>query len=141
MELSKYIYITDSYDEKNRLLYNSKNGYFVKYNISDFGDISNFISNVEITDFLSGKDFFKSEDEEEQLLKVHTNALKSEDRIMLILKITKNCNFRCSYCYEKFQEEKLDEYNQDIVLEFVRSRLSEKKIKNLQVSWFGGEPL
>ena len=30
-KLSKFIYITDSYDNKSKLLYNSKSPYFVKY--------------------------------------------------------------------------------------------------------------
>lgn len=141
MKLSKYIYITDSYDGNFKLLYNSKNGYFIKYNISDFGNLNSFLEVDDVREFLSSKDFFCSENEEKNLIDSHERTLKSEDRMMIVLKISKNCNFRCTYCYENFKNENLTESNQDIIINFIKNKLLDGKIKYLQISWFGGEPL
>lgn len=141
MNLSKYVYITDSIDEKSKLLYNSKNDYFIKYNKNDFGELDDFLSNNQIFDFLEEHSFFSSEDEEQKLKVYHDKALKSEDTLMLILKITKKCNFRCTYCYENFMDNNLIIKNQNILIKYIKNKLSEGKIHHLIISWFGGEPL
>ncbi len=50
-----------------------------------------------------------------------------------------NCNFRCVYCYEKFERGKMET---DVVAglkQLVQDKASE--VKNISVAWFGGEPL
>lgn len=48
MELSKYVFVTDSYNGEYKILFNSKNGFFIKYPNSDFKDTNDFISNKKI---------------------------------------------------------------------------------------------
>lgn len=61
------------------------------------------------------------------------------DRLELILMSSEDCNFRCKYCYEDFARgTMLPEVRQGI------KRMIEQRIgslSELQVSWFGGEPL
>ena len=141
VKLSKYIYVTDSVDSKEKLLYNSKNGYFIKYSKQDFEQIGDFLNEEEIVKFLAEKEFLEQEGEIEYIRNRHIKEIRSEDTMMLTLKITRDCNFRCIYCYEDFVNKKLSEENQKIILKYIEKNLSRGKIKHLIIAWFGGEPL
>lgn len=57
----------------------------------------------------------------------------------LILLPHENCNFRCTYCYEKFERGRMEA---DVVAGL--KRLVDKKARSwgsMAVQWFGGEPL
>ena len=60
--------------------------------------------------------------------------------LQLILLVTEQCNFRCTYCYETFANLGMRE---PVILGV--SRLLERRgssgLRNLEGSWFGGEPL
>lgn len=63
----------------------------------------------------------------------------SDGRLSLVIHTTQACNFRCSYCYMDFKDEKMKLSVQDGIINFVRKNI--QKYKSVQVSWFGGEPL
>ena len=52
---------------------------------------------------------------------------------------TEECNFRCVYCYENFKIKKMD----DKVIEGIKNLIlaRSKTLKNLEINWFGGEPM
>lgn len=66
------------------------------------------------------------------------NAL-SPDLLELILLPTEKCNFRCTYCYEDFAIGRMKRS----VVEGVKALISARvpHLKELSLSWFGGEPL
>lgn len=57
----------------------------------------------------------------------------------LILLPTERCNFRCTYCYEDFILGKMSEKTQVGIERFLANRIPD--LSQLQLSWFGGEPL
>jgi len=61
------------------------------------------------------------------------------DRLELILLASEDCNFRCTYCYENFQRGTMRPEVREGVKKLVESRLD--ALRELKVSWFGGEPL
>jgi uncharacterized protein len=63
----------------------------------------------------------------------------SSRRLDLTLLPTEKCNFRCVYCYEDFE---LGRMPSDVVAG-VKNLISRRapKLEELQISWFGGEPL
>lgn len=63
----------------------------------------------------------------------------SHERLHLVILPTEECNFRCIYCYERFEQGKMLPSVRKGVKELVRKRAPE--LKWLAVSWFGGEPL
>lgn len=69
--------------------------------------------------------------------RLHTNL--SPRRLYLILMPTEQCNFRCTYCYERFD---LGEMSPSVV-EGVKNLLEKRAptLDHLVISWFGGEPL
>ena len=61
------------------------------------------------------------------------------DKLELILLSSEDCNFRCTYCYEDFKRGTMRPEVRDGVRKLVESRM--KVLRELSVSWFGGEPL
>ncbi len=61
------------------------------------------------------------------------------DKLSLIILPTEDCNFRCTYCYEDFARGKM----KPRVIENLKKFISNQKglISDLNVEWFGGEPL
>lgn len=62
------------------------------------------------------------------------------DRVLqLIVMPTEACNFRCVYCYQKFAYGKMEAS----VVKGIKNLLSLRAatLRNLTLSWFGGEPL
>ena len=132
-KLSKYIYVTDSYNNKSKLLYNSKEPYFIKYSKKDFGEVSNFIRNEEVSEYLREKGFFETNDDLDTIKRNHLKSLESNDTLMLIIKVTKDCNFRCSYCYENFSSVKINDEKADSIIKFIKNELK-NKYRNLIIS-------
>ena len=61
------------------------------------------------------------------------------DRLEFILLASEDCNFRCTYCYEDFRRGTMQPDVREGIKNLVRSRLG--SLRELSVSWFGGEPL
>lgn len=57
----------------------------------------------------------------------------------LILLPTERCNFRCTYCYERFEVGKMSRGVIDAVRALLYRRAPE--LERLEIGWFGGEPL
>jgi len=61
------------------------------------------------------------------------------DILELILLASEDCNFRCVYCYEKFKRGTMQPEVRDGVRALTLQRA--RYLKELAVTWFGGEPL
>ena len=61
------------------------------------------------------------------------------NRILLYICPTMNCNFSCSYCFEAGNKRKINmtEEVEDAIVQF----LVKNKEKKISIIWFGGEPL
>lgn len=141
MILSNYVFSTESMNKKYGLLYNSKTDFFLRYNLNDFQDLKELEKYDEIVRFLEEHDFIKKENEKKEVAEIINQSIKSEDTLMLILKVTRKCNFRCVYCYEDYSKPLMEDEVQNGIINFVEKELKKGKIKNLVISWFGGEPM
>lgn len=63
-----------------------------------------------------------------------------KDTVNIVIGITLECNFCCPYCFEKRCNGYMDENVQSKLVKYIEALL-ENGIKNLQIDWFGGEPL
>ncbi len=70
---------------------------------------------------------------------LHEVAGRRTDTLQLIFLITEQCNFRCVYCYEKFEKGSMSQDVREAVKKYVRKQA--RSLKYLNVHWFGGEPL
>jgi len=65
----------------------------------------------------------------------------------IFINMTRNCNFRCVYCYEegKYNHDYLSEKNAQKILEFIKelknSNFFIKEYSIIRLTFFGGEPL
>lgn len=62
-----------------------------------------------------------------------------QDILELILLSSEDCNFRCQYCYEDFTRGTMKPQVREAIKRLVDKKSS--SIRNLSISWFGGEPL
>lgn len=54
---------------------------------------------------------------------------------------TMGCNFDCPYCFENHKAGKMSAEVQDDVVSLAERMLDASRVKSLNVTWFGGEPL
>lgn len=78
-------------------------------------------------------------DETEQFLEYARNVEYSKDPFHLIINPTINCNFNCWYCYEKHVFSKMEQSTVVKIDKLVEHLYC--KHDNIQISFFGGEPL
>lgn len=62
-----------------------------------------------------------------------------QDTLQLILLASEDCNFRCVYCYEKFERGTMTPETREGIKRLVEKRAP--RLDRMSVSWFGGEPL
>lgn len=80
------------------------------------------------------------EEDEMLRLKVLNRIGKfSDQNLGLTIAPTLSCNFRCTYCFEPPQKQKMTPEVEHAIVDFVSKRIN--TVKNLAVTWFGGEPL
>lgn len=77
--------------------------------------------------------------DELQLLQERYRARRQDEGYLnLIILPTEKCNFRCVYCYETFLRGKMQKEIREGIKKFIANQA---KLKYLDISWFGGEPL
>lgn len=140
-EISKYVYITNSFDERYCLLYNSKNDDFIRYDKNDFTSFEEFVMNEQVNEYLKENNYFYESNELSEINKNYANMVESEDTLMLIIKVTRKCNFRCVYCYEYLNNNDITEKAVQSIYKFIENKIKSGKLKKINICWFGGEPL
>lgn len=59
----------------------------------------------------------------------------------LTINPTLNCNFSCWYCYEDHTKKHMSKIYMSATLKYIEHLICDFKINNLELGWFGGEPL
>lgn len=75
----------------------------------------------------------------EEVNMLYDKTIKSNKVLSLILLPTEKCNFRCVYCYEKYNLGKMSRITVENIQKLIELNLLE--FDQLNISWFGGEPL
>lgn len=63
------------------------------------------------------------------------------ETLLITLFVTKQCNFRCVYCYEKFSDDCLEKEQYKTIISFICNKLDDFKYKKIRINLFGGEPM
>ncbi|MCM1540217.1 MAG: radical SAM protein [Blautia sp.] len=80
--------------------------------------------------------------DEMQLLRNAYNSCKyTNKKATITIAPSLSCNFECVYCYENKNNEYMSEKTQNQVLHFLESLLTDNQISELNICWYGGEPL
>lgn len=144
------------WSKRNFIFKSEKYGWLLYSGLSNsFFSLSEKIKN-QIDDYLTGnidlpqdvKEVFKkagilsnyTDDEFDELYKLNwLKTQKNQDTINFTIAPTLNCNFRCSYCYEKnaFNKRVMDKTILEKLINFAKANYKNK----IRVEWYGGEPL
>lgn len=137
MKFHKYIVSTDSIDHKYSILFNLLNGVSIKYSKRLFSEQS-LLNQPDIKQLFDEEKFFESTN-----TSFGASSSDNERTLNLILLVYENCNFRCTYCYEKFEKNAMSQKIMDSILLYIKTRLKNERdsFDRVQISWFGGEPL
>lgn len=128
-------------------LYNSRTGCFSlldEYHYHQYLDYPDEeISDVEFLNQLLSYGYIVSNHEEEyDRIRFQMYQAKFSSSILsLVIAPTMNCNFACTYCYEKNQLNDclISEEIQDAIIAYLEAHSG--VIRNLKIEWYGGEPL
>lgn len=149
MKISKYTFMFDENGQEyyvyntlsNALMEIDKKSYSLlfesrntqKLSTADFDEdlwealcINNIISDNDTDDYLKYKASI-------------TNIRKQRTGMHLTLAPTMDCCFRCHYCFEKYKEKKY--MTPEIMDQIIKYVTSYPELKNIKITWFGGEPL
>ena len=144
-KLSKYTILIKN-DSNHLILYNSLLGTKSICKIID----ENIIKKIESSNFNSIENSIiscleerniiveKSDDEWARFVSIFYDAINPKT-LHLTINITEKCNFRCVYCYEKFNQQSMRIENMEKIILFVKRNII--NFSGLRISWFGGEPL
>lgn len=146
MYWSKYNIISRS-EKYGYLLYNTMSQVFLQIDESQISGWLELKENpdsykeYQFADFLLSSRIIVERQEDDlnvYLADVMKNKYNSSEMALTILP-TRGCNFGCIYCYERERPMvTMDESTEEAILRFVRSN---KHLKKLNVTWYGGEPL
>lgn len=89
--------------------------------------------------FLIDNDILCDDMNEDEYIATKNLADLFDNHLNIIVMPTEQCNFRCTYCYEKFENPCMDEKMIDSLKQFLSRNISNYSAINLD--WFGGEPL
>lgn len=59
----------------------------------------------------------------------------------LVIAPTLNCNLKCTYCFEEKRNSNMTENIIQNLVTFVNEKISQENISEVNVTWYGGEPL
>lgn len=136
-------------DSGNVILVNNLNRSIIELQNVDFRNFKeNKIENLgsKLVDQLVEKSFlYKSkEDEYVTFTDWYYMSQENEEFLNITILTTTNCNLKCSYCYEKSVFENsgnISDIDIDNIITFIRKNLEKTKLKNVQMTFYGGEPL
>jgi uncharacterized protein len=81
------------------------------------------------------------ENEFEICLQENKNFLEDMQTLSYTIQPTGNCQLGCSYCGQKHSNVKMNREVMDQVFQRIESFTANSRFKNLNVTWYGGEPL
>ncbi|WP_350343078.1 radical SAM protein [Proteinivorax tanatarense] len=149
MKESSYNFFYEFQKDPSKLIaYNSRTNSLALINKKDYAELKKYVENgVQIEDAKLLKELQKGEFliepdiNELEILKFKMFASRySSKGLGLTIAPTLDCNFACTYCYEKGKNEGyMSKEVQNNIIKFIEKQ--SKFIEQLSISWYGGEPL
>lgn len=146
MKYSKYNFCFYQEDLDEYALFNSRTSALILLDESEykiFNDMDVLIKNNELKEQIYEMGFILDDDFDE-ILDIRNNLHSSRNNtreLSITIAPTIQCNFRCTYCYEKnnLKSSYMSEDTVNAILKFVSNKI--KGLEGLHICWYGGEPL
>lgn len=147
MKYSKFNHLFN--EHKNNYLYNSLTNSFFSVSddllellkkIEENPTHISFLPETEYNELQKAKVLVDNDEFEVNKLKIGFDKSRfSNDFLYLTIAPTLKCNFNCHYCFESTKEDSImTNETEDAIVNYVKKI---DGLKNLNVCWFGGEPL
>lgn len=95
---------------------------------------------TSLLDYLKANDFLVDDNiDENYVAMVKYNDYIFDNTLRLVLLPNEECNFSCTFCYEKFNKVCMDDGILKKLILYLRKNIT--KYSSLDIDWFGGEPL
>jgi len=148
---SKYAFFIDKGDGAY-LVYSSLTGAIIAFKeisyierLQDIMNTDEFIydENDEILSLFKEKGILIDADTNEDMLVrlMYDENITKSKTLQLILFMTKQCNFRCAYCFQKQEDIKMEMDALQSIIKFVENQVVNNGYKQVKIDFFGGEPL
>jgi uncharacterized protein len=137
MKMNNYVVKANSTNGDNFILFNYLNCKSITYPKVLFPTEESLFDEPNIFKLLNSQNFLDN-------FENYPNTKDIDDKTLnLTLLVHENCNFRCTYCYEKFEKNAMETDVIENVIKFVKKTISNStnKYEHIHFSWFGGEPL
>lgn len=131
MNLLRHVYKIEI--ENYRYYYSPFKNKFIKTNFA-IEDVD--LSSKEIDVLKSYK--IISDKKEESFIEYELTQLYNNDLLNLVIMPNHDCNFKCSYCYQRKKIEYMDNATVESILNLINKQLFNHR--HLHITWFGGEP-
>lgn len=135
--ISSYVIKAESVDPNYTIFFNLKNGVGIKLS-KEIGKSLLQINDKSLDYVMEKYRFISEHNEDKAIIRNYTREKNLEFHLVIL--VHQNCNFRCTYCYEKFDKNKISIDVENAIIHLVKRRLSSGKYKYFRVDWFGGEP-
>lgn len=148
--MKKSMFLNVIKGNKEYLLHNTLYGTMVKAKCDITMSIVDNIENNTTFEYEDNNEFHKALKNLKMLVDENLNEVSlvnyhfsemNKEQISVILIVTRQCDFRCVYCYEKHENKKMNKNVYENLLNALKSKVKSKKYKSIEVSFFGGEPL
>ncbi|MEG0973009.1 MAG: radical SAM protein, partial [Lachnospiraceae bacterium] len=85
---------------------------------------------------------FVVEDDENEMAILNSRFFDFErdSELCITMIVTRNCNFKCPYCYEIAEPKSMNETIYQNTKTLIINQIKERHFKNVYLSFFGGEP-
>ncbi len=149
--LSKYAFVLDG-TEGQKLLFSSLTGVIIAFydqvqqqkikKILD-QELIKYHSDDEMVQLLYDKGILIEKDFDENILVRYSYELNvvRDRKLMLMLVVTRQCNFRCIYCSQEHVNLIMTRSTFDSIYLWLEQLFERKEYQHLELSFFGGEPL
>lgn len=148
MKLSKYTNIVKA--NQAYLLHNSLYNSMIKVNDDRLKKVIDSIEDKKSFEYDSSDDFLQSLNELKMIVDEGVNEtnianyfayMRSKSELQIIMIVTRNCNFRCPYCYQEHLKNKsMTAGLMEQIRIAILKKIQEGDFKNVEIAWFGGEP-
>lgn len=147
---SKYNFFFDSKDGTH-LAFNAVSGGFVKIKDENYKEAIKIIKTPKRYDKINcdrslwdasvkNRFIIPSTMDEIKVLELRNYLAKYSDATLsLTIAPTLNCNFKCPYCYEVPNKNRITDEKSNSIINLINNEV--QKLKRLHIVWFGGEPL
>lgn len=138
--LSKYNFYKK--EQNKTIIYNSLSDNIQSITNENFNNIitnESLISSEQFNHLFDNDMLIVEELDDFRKFQYRLNKFVFSQELRITVLVTTNCNFICSYCYQDYEIQYIDDQFEYSFLLFLKKNIN--KYKSLSISWFGGEPL